>query len=157
MKSKMLLAALLVIALAGACRQTEEAEPASPAAAETATSATPGAESAASVTTTDAVVDPDVAKLEVEEPIEVSITDTAIDVKGSPVPGATRFQVTNNGTRPHTLTIEGAGVKESLDAPLGPLEVRSLTANLQPGTYRIYCPTEPDTLTAQLEVAAPAQ
>ena len=157
MKTKMLVAALLVVALAGACRQTEEAETVSPAAPEAASTATSGTESAESVTTTDAVVDPDVAKLEVEEPIEVSITDNGIQVKGSPVPGATRFQVTNNGTKPHTLTIEGTGVKASLDAPLGPLEVRSLTANLQPGTYRLYCPTEPDTLTAQLEVAAPAQ
>ncbi|HEU5162438.1 MAG TPA: hypothetical protein VFV54_04770 [Thermoanaerobaculia bacterium] len=157
MKSKMLVAALLVTALAGGCRQAEEAEPSTPAAPASASKAAAGAESAPSVTTTDAVVDSDVAKLAIEEPIEVSITDSAIAVKGSPIPGATRFQVTNNGTKPHTLTIEGSGVKAALDAPLAPLEVRSLTADLQPGTYRLYCPMEPDALTTQLEVAAPAQ
>jgi hypothetical protein len=155
MKTTVLMAALLAATLAAGCRQSEDPEAGmGPEGASTSTAATAEAER---VTTTDAVVDPSVAKLAIEEPIAVSITDTGIQVEGSPVPGATRFQVTNNGTEQHTLVIEGMGVKAQLDAPLGPLEIRSLTADLQPGTYRLYCPMEPDRLTTQLEVKAPAQ
>ncbi len=155
MKWKALIGTLLVVLAAGACRKSEvEAGPgdAPPAAAQEA--AAPDA-TAPSVTTTDAVVDPDVAKLAIEEPIAVSITDAGIEVKGSPVPGATQFQVTNNGTQQHTLAIEGPGVKAQLATPLQPQEVGSLTATMAPGTYRLYCPMEPESLTAQLEVVQP--
>ncbi|HEY0787589.1 MAG TPA: hypothetical protein VGE86_03035, partial [Thermoanaerobaculia bacterium] len=87
----------------------------------------------------------------------VSITDRGIEVKGSPVPGATQFQVTNNGTQEHSFAIEGPGGKAQLPAALKPQEVGTVTLDVTPGTYRLYCPMEPDTLTAQLEVAAPAQ
>lgn len=155
MKARVLMVALLAVTVASGCRKSEEAELAIPAATEaTVSTSTPAA--APSVTTTDAVVDPDVAKLAIEEPIAVSITDSAIEVKGSPLPGATRFQVTNNGTQQHTLVIEGNGAKAQLEAALAPLEIRTLTVDLQPGTYRLYCPMEADRLSTQLTVAAPA-
>lgn len=159
MKWKSFMGALLLAVAAAACQKTETTDlGASPEAATPAESATTPASNTTteSVTTTDAVVDPDVAKLAVEEPIAVSITDSGIEVTGSPVPGATRFQVTNNGTQQHSLVIEGPGGKAQLSAPLAPLEVGTVTLNVAPGTYRLYCPMEPDRLTAQLEVAPPA-
>lgn len=156
MKSKVLMAALLVTMVVAACRQGEDAEPGTASSPEAASTSTAGEAAAEAVTTTDAVVDPDVAKLAIEEPIVVSITGSAIEVKGSPVAGATQFQVTNNGTQQHTFAIEGMGLEAQLDAPLAPLEVRTLTVDLKPGTYRLYCPTEPEKLTTQLEVAQPA-
>jgi hypothetical protein len=157
MRATVLMAALLAATIAGGCRQSEAPEPAAGAASGATATTTAAAGQLEGMTTTDAVVDPDVAKLAIEEPIAVSITDSGIQVKGSPVPGATQFQVTNNGTQPHNLVIEGPGVKAQLDAPLAPLEVRSITANLQAGAYRLYCPMEPDRLSTQLVVEAPVQ
>lgn len=152
-------AGALAIVLAAACQQSEEADPSAPGgtpAAEQQGAPATATAPVESVTTTDAVVDPDVAKLAVEEPIAVSITDSGIEVKGSPVPGATMFQVTNNGTQEHSLAIEGPGGKAQLSTPLRPLEVGTVTMSVAPGTYRLYCPMEPDKLTTQIEVAAPA-
>lgn len=161
MKWKSFAGAALIVLAAVACQRTEEAEPAAgadatpSAVAQQAGTADTAAASGQTITTTDAVVDPDVAKLAIEEPIAVSITDSGVEVKGSPVPGATKFQVTNNGTQQHSLVIEGPGGKAQLAAPLQPLEVGTITLNLTPGTYRLYCPMEPETLTAKLEVEQP--
>lgn len=150
-------APLVLVLLAGslACgpRETATEEPAG-SAVSTSVTETTGAGEAGSVTTTDAVIDPDVAKLAIEDPIQVSITDSAIRVTGTPVAGATRFQISNDGSQDQMLVIEGAGVREQLPAPLKPLETNSIVVTLAPGSYRLYSPANPQ-LSAELTVPQP--
>jgi uncharacterized cupredoxin-like copper-binding protein len=54
--------------------------------------------------------------------------------------GTVTFQVTNNGDEVHNFEIEGEGVEESFPTDLQPGETRSMTVELQPGTYHVYCP-----------------
>lgn len=131
----------VVAVLALGCGPAEE--PAEPA---TGTAAT-------ATTATDATLDPATVKLAVEEPIAVSITDGAVAVQGELIPGATQFQVTNDGSQVYSLVIEGPGSRASLEAPLRPLETRSLTVDVQPGSYRFYVPEAQDRLTTTVEVA----
>lgn len=150
-------APLVVVLLAGAVacgpRETATEEPAGRAVSTTLTeTATPGAADA--LTTTDAVIDSDIAKLAIEDPIQVSITDTAIKVTGVPVAGATRFQISNDGSSEQMLVIEGAGVREQLPAPLKPLETNSIIVTLAPGSYRLYSPSNPQ-LSANVTVPQP--
>src|SRR5687768_8862601 len=97
-----ILAAMLVVALPG-CMREEAAEPA-------ASSTRPAA------ATQPTIPEADDVKLAAEEPIAVSIKETSVDLAVSPipVPGATQFQVTNDGTMNHSLAIEGPGVNARL-------------------------------------------
>ena len=108
--------------------------------------------------TTDTMITPDVAKLAVEDPIAVSIKNDRIDVDDDqPLPGATRFQVTNDSDQVRTLTIEGPGARASLEAPLQPFETRTMTIDVQVGTYRLISPASGGAgeLTAEVQVTAP--
>lgn len=136
-----IVAGLLVVALT-ACQREDAAEPVGTS-TQTSTTATQPAIPAA-----------DDVKLAAEEPIAVSVTDTSITLAVSPipVPGATQFQVTNDGTMNHSLALDGPGVQSRLEAPLSPLEVRTLTADLQPGTYALYCPLDGHDQTLRTEV-----
>lgn len=108
--------------------------------------------------TTDTMVTPDVVKLAVEDPIAVSIKNDRIDVDDDqPLPGATRFQVTNDSDQVRTLTIEGPGARASLEAPLQPFETRTMTIDVQVGTYRLISPASGGAgeLTTEVQVTAP--
>ena len=54
--------------------------------------------------------------------------------------GETTFEVTNAGTFPHNLEIEGQGVEAVLDANLEPGQSGTLEVELAAGTYEVYCP-----------------
>jgi uncharacterized cupredoxin-like copper-binding protein len=49
------------------------------------------------------------------------------------------FDVVNEGEVQHAVTIEGEGVEERSEN-LSPGETTSMTVNLTPGTYDVYCP-----------------
>ena len=63
------------------------------------------------------------------DPADVSIDEA----------GETTFTVSNEGEFPHALEIEGNGIEEETEE-LGPGESGSLTVDLEPGEYELYCP-----------------
>lgn len=53
--------------------------------------------------------------------------------------GSVTLQVHNAGTLPHVFELEGNGI-EKRTRPISPDSTMSLTVDLKPGTYEIYCP-----------------
>ena len=53
--------------------------------------------------------------------------------------GRTTFTVRNAGSVPHAFEIEGRGI-ERATALIQPGATATLTVNLEPGTYEVYCP-----------------
>jgi hypothetical protein len=54
--------------------------------------------------------------------------------------GPTQFNISNTGTLPHNLVIEGNGISGSLDANLAPFSSGQISGDLAPGTYTVFCP-----------------
>ena len=74
------------------------------------------------------------------ESVELVATEFAFDPAEVDVePGETTFTVSNEGEFPHALEIEGNGIEEETEE-LGPGESGSLTVDLEPGEYELYCP-----------------
>ena len=74
------------------------------------------------------------------ESVDVSLTEYAIAVPSSLPAGTVTFSVTNDGSVTHSFEVEGAGLEEVLEVPLEPGETGTLTVDLAPGTYEVYCP-----------------
>ncbi|MGH9457666.1 MAG: cupredoxin domain-containing protein [Thermoanaerobaculia bacterium] len=73
-------------------------------------------------------------------PVDVALTEYRIEMPATLPAGPVTFQITNSGTMPHNFEIEGQGIEEELPQDLQPGESGTLEADLQPGTYTIYCP-----------------
>ncbi len=73
--------------------------------------------------------------------VDLVATDFAFDPADVTVEnaGETTFTVSNEGEFPHALEVEGNGIEEETDE-LGPGESGSLTVELEPGEYVVYCP-----------------
>jgi plastocyanin len=73
--------------------------------------------------------------------VEVVATEFAFDPADVSVDeaGETTFTVSNEGEFPHALEIEGNGIEEETEE-LGPGESGSVTVDLEPGEYELYCP-----------------
>lgn len=74
-----------------------------------------------------------------EDTVEVELVAFEIDMPETLPAGETIFRIENAGEIEHGFEIEGQGeewVVESI--PVG--ESETLTANLRPGTYTVYCP-----------------
>lgn len=54
--------------------------------------------------------------------------------------GPTQLNITNIGTLPHNLVIEGPGGTGTLNANLDPQTSGQLTGDFVPGTYTVFCP-----------------
>jgi hypothetical protein len=74
--------------------------------------------------------------------IDVSLVDGQIHMPTSVAAGTVTFNITNNGTMEHSFEIEGNGIEEGLEATLQPGESGTLTVDLAPGTYTVYCPVD---------------
>ena len=74
------------------------------------------------------------------ETVDVSLFEWGIDMPTTLSAGTITFNVTNDGTLPHNLEIEGQGIEEELEENLQPGESGTLTLELEPGTYEAYCP-----------------
>lgn len=57
-------------------------------------------------------------------------------------PGLTVFEVTNEGEKEHSFVIEGIGVMQRLEENLRPGETRTISVELKPSGYNIYCPID---------------
>lgn len=73
--------------------------------------------------------------------IELVATEFAFDPADVNVDaaGETTFTLSNDGQAPHALEIEGNGIEEETDT-ISPGESGSVTVDLEPGEYELYCP-----------------
>ncbi len=73
-------------------------------------------------------------------PVPVTLVEYRIEMPESIPAGRTTLQITNSGKRKHSLEVEGNGVEKELEKELQPGQNATLDIDLQPGTYRVYCP-----------------
>jgi plastocyanin len=75
------------------------------------------------------------------ETVQITATDFRFDPADVSVAaaGETTFTLTNDGGEEHALEVEGNGIEEETDA-VAPGESASLTVDLEPGEYVLYCP-----------------
>ena len=89
-------------------------------------------------------------------PIQVTLSEYAIEMPSTLPPGPTRFEIRNAGQLPHNFEIEGEGIEQMLAEDLAAGASSVLEVDLQPGTYRVYCPVgthdEEHGMTTQLTV-----
>ena len=114
-----------VVALAGCGGSSSGGTPAAPAPAVTATTPAPAASSPAAGSGT-----------------KVKVTESEFAIKLSQAtitPGTYTFEVSNQGSFPHNLTIEGPGVDKVASATLQSGETGSLTVTLKAGLYEFWC------------------
>ena len=74
------------------------------------------------------------------ETVAVSLMEFAIDMPSELPAGPTTFEITNDGTIEHNFEVEGQGIEEELPENLAPGATGTLTVDLAPGTYEVYCP-----------------
>jgi len=59
--------------------------------------------------------------------------------KAAMVPGTYTFQVSNQGTISHNLTVSGPGVTTKGSSTISPGQSADLTVTLQKGSYEFWC------------------
>ncbi len=73
------------------------------------------------------------------ETVAISETEYELDPADPTVAaGEVSFEVTNDGTQPHDLEVEGDGVEEVTDT-IDAGASDTLTVDLEAGTYELYC------------------
>jgi uncharacterized cupredoxin-like copper-binding protein len=100
--------------------------------------ATPEVTGVATLEATDGDATPAVSGM--GETVAVSLMEFAIDMPTELPAGQTTFEVTNDGTIEHNFEVEGQGIEEELPENLAPGASGTLTVDLAPGTYEVYCP-----------------
>ena len=71
--------------------------------------------------------------------VTIGETEFALDpADPSTGAGAVSFDVSNDGSIPHNLEVEGNGIEEVTDT-IEPGSSATLDVDLEPGTYKIYC------------------
>lgn len=71
--------------------------------------------------------------------VEVKLSEYKIEMPASAAAGSTTFTVTNTGKTVHNFEIEGNGIEKRL-GKLAAGETRTLSVELKPGKYEVYCP-----------------
>src|SRR5688572_8648759 len=80
---------------------------------------------------------------EAENVVEVELVSYEINMPTTLDAGTITFHVINNSDdHEHSIEIEGNGIEKELEPHLQPGEEGTLTVDLAPGTYRVYCPVE---------------
>lgn len=72
--------------------------------------------------------------------VAVQLVDYEIHMPSTISAGTTTFDVENAGKRKHSIEIEGNGIEVELEPVLAPGGKGSLTVELKPGRYKVYCP-----------------
>lgn len=78
---------------------------------------------------------------EAADPVEVRLSEYAIEMPHTLPAGPTTFLVRNEGKNTHSFKIEGPGIAGMmLETPVRPRKTGTLQVTLQPGDYKVYCP-----------------
>lgn len=72
--------------------------------------------------------------------VEVRLSEFDIAIPAQVAAGSTTFEIFNDGSGLHSFVIEGEGVDQKLAEGVSAGESQSLTVDLPPGQYRVYCP-----------------
>jgi plastocyanin len=76
--------------------------------------------------------------------VAVRLSEWKVELSRRSVPaGQVTFTIANGGAIPHALEVEGRGVEREVE-PMPPGGTRTLTLNLRPGSYEVYCPVGGD-------------
>ena len=76
--------------------------------------------------------------------VSVRLTEWKVELsQGTIAPGTVRFAITNAGSIPHAFEVGGQGV-EKQTAIIQPGASGTLTLDLKPGSYEVYCPVGDD-------------
>ena len=123
----------------------EESEEASTEASdeETADEETAGEETADEETADEEASDEEASDEEMAvNEVEVGMVEWAINMPSELPAGETTFVVTNNGNGEHNLAIENEemGFERAFDEDFGPGVTMTMTVDLEPGEYYVYCP-----------------
>ena len=122
---------LLTALLAAGCDQEPDVVTTDPSAVATAAGPPPA------VTTSGS---PEPARAVGPNIVNVRLVDYAIEMQNQLPAARTTFEITNDGDHQHNFEIEGQGIEEKLAEPLKEGESATLTVELKPGRYRVYCP-----------------
>lgn len=76
----------------------------------------------------------------VGDEVQVVLKDYKLELPESLPSGVTRFLIRNEGTIEHSFAIEGNGIDRRLDVYLQPGAKSLMRLDLEPATYKIYCP-----------------
>lgn len=77
-----------------------------------------------------------------EDPVKVTVAEDSLQLSPASVDaGTVTFEVTNEGSEPHSFAIFGP-VERRIEGEIAAGETKSLEANLNLGTYTAYCPIE---------------
>ncbi|MBW3633014.1 MAG: PQQ-binding-like beta-propeller repeat protein [Chloroflexi bacterium] len=72
--------------------------------------------------------------------VGVELTEFEIRMPDELPAGETTFEVTNVGSVEHNFEVEGQGIEEEFAENLAPGETKTMTLDLEAGTYEVYCP-----------------
>jgi uncharacterized cupredoxin-like copper-binding protein len=75
-----------------------------------------------------------------ENVVRVVLTDFDVEMPENVTPGVKVFEIVNDGVLEHSFEIEGGGLEKRLTVNLPPGGRGTLEAELNPGTYTVYCP-----------------
>lgn len=76
-----------------------------------------------------------------ERHVRLTLSEWAVALNRSQLPdGEITLQITNAGIEPHALAVEGPEGVSARTEPIEPGEVRAWSVELEPGTYRLFCP-----------------
>jgi plastocyanin len=77
-------------------------------------------------------------------PVTAKLSEWKVELSETTVaPGPVTFTVTNAGSIPHGLEVEGHGIEQQI-ALIQPGSSATLTLTLKPGSYEVYCPVGED-------------
>jgi len=137
-----LTAALVLLALASCQRETSDVSQNDPSKSSTAAGspqeAPPQSTSGASPSEKD---EPASSPTPASPTQEVHLIEYAVHVPATLTAGRTGFNVENGGKEDHAFVIEGNGVREETEV-LKQGGTSSVTVDLKPGTYTVYCPVK---------------
>jgi uncharacterized cupredoxin-like copper-binding protein len=68
-----------------------------------------------------------------------TLSEWKVAVDGTVKAGTVTFDAKNAGTFPHNLTIDGPGVEDKTTGNIDAGKSGSVTVDLKPGTYELYC------------------
>ena len=72
--------------------------------------------------------------------VQVELTEFEIRMPNELPAGSTTFEVTNIGSIVHNFEVEGQGIEREFEENLQPGETKTMTVDLEAGTYEVYCP-----------------